>query len=168
MLVATTVAMHGKVCEIKMKYQKLTYSGTECKNYLYFSFDAEFFDTDILTNELKIQPTSVMIKKDPVPKSTSWKYRIDAGNDIDLEVHLEKLIDIFENKIDQIIQLKENLKLETRLQFVIDIDINPESSTPHFGLNKRVIDFLGKTGTVVDFDLYKADTLGLLKKLNEF
>lgn len=150
-----------------MTDQQLTYSGTECKNYLYFSFDAECFDTDIVTNKLKIEPTSLMIKKDPVPKSTSWKYRIDAGSDINLEVHLEKLIDIFENKIDQIKQLKEMLKLETRLQFVIDIDINPESSTPHFELKKRVIDFLGKTGTVVDFDLYKADTIGLLKKLDE-
>jgi len=155
------------LCAIKMTYQKLTYSGTECKNYLYFSFDAEYFDTDIVTNELKLEPTSVMIKKDPVPKSTSWKYRIDAGSDIDLEVHLEKLIDIFENKVEQIKQLKEKLKLETRLQFVIDIDINPDSSTPYFGLNKRTIDFLGRTGTEVDFDLYKADTIGLLNKLDE-
>lgn len=143
-----------------MTYQKLTYNATECKNYLYFSFDAEFFDTDIVTNELKLEPTSVMIKKDPIPKSTSWKYRIDAGSDIDLEIHLEKLIDIFENKIDKIKLLKEKLKLETRLQFVIDIDINPDSSTPYFGLNKRTIDFLGRTGTEVDFDLYKADTIG--------
>jgi len=155
------------LCAITMTYQKLTYSGTECKNYLYFSFDADFFDTDIVTKELKIEPTSVMIKKDPVPKSTSWKYQIDAGSDIDLEIHLEKLIDIFENKIDEIKQIKEKLKLETRLQFVIDIDINPDSSTPYFGLNKRTIDFLGRTGTEVDFDLYKADTIGLLNKLDE-
>lgn len=150
-----------------MTYQKLTYSGTECKNYLYFSFDAEFFDTAILTNELKLEPTSVMIKKDPVPKSTAWMYRIDAGSDIDLEIHLEKLIDTFENKVDAIILLKEKLKLETRLQFVIHVDINPESSTPYFGLNKRTIYFLEKTGTEVDFDLYKADTIGLLNKLTE-
>ena len=136
-------------------------------NYLYFSFYAEFFDTDIVTNVLKLEPTSVMIKKDPVPKSTSWKYRIDAGSDIDLEIHIEKLIDIFENKIDKINLLKEKLKLETRLQFVIDIDINPDSSTPYFGLNKRTIDFLARTKTEVEFDLYKADTIGLLNKLEE-
>ncbi len=50
-------------------YEKLTYSGNECKNYLYFSFDAEYFDTEKITEELNIQPTSVMIKKEPVPKS---------------------------------------------------------------------------------------------------
>jgi hypothetical protein len=150
-----------------MTYEKLTYSGTECKNYLYFSFDAEFFDIDIVTKELELKPTSVMIKKDPGPKSTSWSYRIDAGSDIDLEIHLEKLIEIFENKVFEINQLKEKLNLETRLQFVIDIDINPDSSTPYFGLNKRIIDFLGKTGTQVDFDLYKTDTIGLLDKYRE-
>ncbi len=151
-----------------MTYQKLTYSGKECNNYLYFAFDAEFFDTNRVTQELNLEPTKVMIKKDPVPKSTTWKYQIDAGSDIDLEIHLERLLDIFESKVDEINGLKERLKLETRLQFVIDIDIDPDASTPYFGLNKRTIDFLGRTGTTVDFDLYKADTIGLLKNLDNF
>ena len=143
-------------------YEKLTYSGNECNNYLYFSFDAEYFDTEKITEELNIEPTSVMIKKEPVPKSTAWKYQINAGNEIDLETYLGKLIDIFESKTEIINGLKEKYDLTTRIQFVIDIDINPESSTPFFGLNKRTIEFLAKTGTEVDFDLYKADTIGLL------
>lgn len=148
-----------------MSYEKLTYSGTECNNYLYFSFSAAYFDTKKVTEELHIKPTSVMLKKEPVPKSTAWKYQIDAGNDIDLKSHLEKLIDIFEPKTEKINELKSKYKLTTRIQLVIDIDINPESSTPYFGLNKRTIDFLARTGTEVDFDLYKADTIGLLRKL---
>ena len=146
-----------------MTYEKLTYSGTDCNNYVYFSFDSDFFDTDMVTKELGLEPTSLMIKKDPVPKSTAWKYKIEVGNEIDLETPLEKLIDIFEPKIEVINQLKSDLNLETRLQFVIDIDINPEASTPYFGLNKRTIDFLSKTNSEVDFDLYKADTIGLLE-----
>ena len=150
-----------------MTYQKLTYSGTDCNNYLYFSFDAEYFDTDIITEALKIRPTSVMIKKDPTPKFTSWKYKIDAGSSIDLETYLEKLIAILEPKIEDIIKLKNEFKLETSLQFVIDVDINPDTSTPYIGLNKRAIDFLGRTGTEVHFDLYKADTIGLLTRHNQ-
>ena len=134
---------------------------------MYFAFRAELFDNDIVTKALKLEPSSVMVKKDPFPKSTAWKYQINAGNDTNLEVHLEKLIDIFEKKVDEINRLKETLKLETRLQFVIDIDINPDTSTPFFGLNKRTIDFLEKTGTTVDFDLYMVDTIGLLNKLDE-
>ena len=142
--------------------QKLTYSGTECNNYLYFSFDAEYFDTERITKELNIQPTSLTIKKEPVPKSTAWNYKIYAGNEIDLEIHIEKLIDIFEPKVEIINKLKDELNLTTTLQFVIDIDINPDSSTPYFGLNNRTIDFLNRTKSNVDFDLYKADTIGLL------
>lgn len=148
-------------------YEKQTYSGKECNNYLYFSFDAEYFEIEKITEELNIEPTSVMIKKEPVPKSTAWKYRIDAGNDIDLEAYLENLIKLFEPKIDIINGLKEKYDLTTRIQFVIDVDINPEASTPYFRLNKKAIDFLSKTGTEVDFDLYKADTIGILQKLNE-
>jgi hypothetical protein len=147
-------------------YEKLTYSGKECNNYLYFSFDAEYFETEKITEELNIEPTSVMIKKEPVPKSTAWKYRIDAGNEIDLEIYLEKLIKTFESKTEIINALKAKYNLTTRIQFVIDIDINPEASTPYFGLNKKAIDFLSKTGTEVDFDLYKADTIGILEKLD--
>lgn len=147
-----------------MIFEKLTYSGTTCNNYLYFSFHKEVFDVELVTKELGIEPTSVTLKKDPVPKSTSWMYKIEAGNEIDLEIHLEKLVDTFEPKIEVINRLKGDLKLETRLQFVIDIDINPDASTPYFGLNKKTIDFLSKTGTEVDFDLYKADTIGLLEK----
>lgn len=148
-------------------YEKLTYSGNECKNYLYFSFDAEYFDTEKITEELNIQPTSVMTKKEPVPKSTVWEYRIDAGNEIDLVTYLEKLIDTFEPKIEIINGIKEKYDLTTRIQFVIDIDINPEASTPYFGLNKRAIVFLAKTESEVDFDLYKSDTIRILEKTNE-
>jgi hypothetical protein len=144
-------------------YEKLTYSGTECNNYLYFSFDAVYFDTNEITEKLNIEPTSVMIKKEPLPKSTSWIYKIDAGNEIDLEFFLKKLIDKFEPKIEIIKYLKDKLNLTTRIQFVVNIDINPDASTPYFGLNKRTIDFLAKTETEVDFDLYKTDTIGILK-----
>lgn len=148
-------------------YEKLTYSENECNNYLYFSFDAKYFDTEKVTEELNIQPTSVMIKKEPVPKLTAWKYRIDAGNEIDLEKYLKKLIEFFEPKIDVINRLKKEFNLNTRIQFVIDIDINPDSSIPYFGLNKKTIDFLYKTGTEIDYDLYKSDTIGILNNLNE-
>lgn len=145
-----------------MTLEKLTYSETECNNYLYFTFDEDLFDTEFITSELGVKPTSVMIKIDPILKSTSWIFKIEVGNEINLETHIEKLIDIFEPKISKINQLKKELNLKTRLQFVIDIDLNPDASTPYFGLNKRIVDFLGKTETEVDFDLYKAETIGLL------
>jgi hypothetical protein len=148
-------------------FQKLTYSGTECNNYIYFTFYSEKFDTDIITKALDILPTSLRIKKEPVPKFTDWTYKIIAGQDIDLVQYLEKLIDIFEPKIDIIKKLKLDYNLDTKIQFVIDIDINPESSTPYFGLNKRAINFLYKTNSEIDYDLYKSDTIGVIFNENE-
>lgn len=144
--------------------QKLTYGGNDCKSYVYFSFNADFFDLEEVTKVLNISPTSVRIKKESTPKKTAWEYRIDAGYDIDLEQYSTQLLDVFESKIKVINQLKERFKLKTRLQFVIYIDINPQESTPYFKLNKRVINFLSQTETEVDYDLYKADTIGLLEK----
>ncbi len=144
-----------------MTFEKITYGGTECKNYLYFVFRSDYFDTDEVTAQLGVVPTSVIIKKDPFPKSTSWIYGINVGNNIDLETPLKKIVMMFEGKTEQINRIKKELGLETLLQFVIDVDINPEASTPYFGLNKRTIDFLAKTETEVDFDIYKADTIGL-------
>lgn len=144
--------------------QKLTYGSHECNSYLYFSFNADFFDIDEVTRELNISPTSVMIKKEPVPKKTAWEYRIDAGSNLNLEHYSTQLLDIFEPKVNVINQLKKRFNLKTRLQFVIYIDINPEASTPYFKLNKRIINFLGQTETEVDYDLYKSDTIGLLEK----
>lgn len=149
-----------------MAFEKLTYSRDVCNNYLYYAFYGDFFDTNIITNELGITPTSFHSKKDPVPKFTSWKYTIAIGDNLDLETPLERLIDIFEPKVAPIILLKDKLKLSTRLQFVVYIDVDPNASTPYFGLSNRTIHFLSKTDTHVDFDLYKADTIGLLDRDN--
>jgi Domain of unknown function (DUF4279) len=146
-----------------VEVKKLTYSGTKCNNYLYFAFYGDEFNLERITAELNIKPTSVRIKKDLIPKSTSWNFQISVGEEIDLETPLGELIDIFEPKIKEINLLKEKYKLETRLQFVMDIDINPEASTPYFGLNKRIINFLNQTETEVDYNLYKADTIGVIK-----
>lgn len=138
-----------------MSFEKLTYSSSECNNYVYFKFYADYFDLDFITAQLELEPTLVKIKKDPVPKKTSWIYRLDAGDDADLQTYLEKLIAILKPKVEKINELKRKFELETKLQFVIDIDIDPQSSTPYFPFDKSTIDFLYKTNSIVDFDIYK-------------
>ena len=145
-----------------MGFKKLTYCGTKSNSYLYFALIADQFDPVEVSKVLNLKPTSTRKKAYPTPQFTSWKYTIEAGSHPDLESSLEQLINIFEPKIDKINQLKRSFKLDTRLQFIIDIDIDPEQSTPYFPFNKRVIRFLAETETVVDFDIYKTDSLGLL------
>lgn len=146
-----------------MSFKKLTYSGNKCNNYVYFTFQGEYFDVEKITNELNIEPTTIRLKKNPVPNSTSWILRINIGNEIDIVTPTESIVNLLEPKIGEIVKLKKALNLETRLQYVIDIDINPESSTPYFPLNNRIIEFLYLTETEVDFDIYKVDTIGIIK-----
>jgi hypothetical protein len=68
------------------------------------------------------------------------------------------------SKIEVIVKMKSELNISTRLQFVLYVDIDPEASTPCFTLDEKTIEFLGKTKSGVDFDLYKSDTIGLLDK----
>ncbi|MFD0962691.1 hypothetical protein [Pseudofulvibacter geojedonensis] len=46
----------------------------ECNSYVYFSFDAEYFD--VVTELMGVKPTSFKIKREPVPKFTTWEYKI--------------------------------------------------------------------------------------------
>ena len=149
-----------------MAFKKLTYSDSDYNNYIYISLKGDVFDTEAVTMALGIAPTSVVIKKNPVPSSTSWVYQINAGKAIDMETPLEKLVSLFEPKTDQINQLKAEPGLTTLLQLVIQIDISPDASTPYFGLHKKVINFLSKTQTEVDFDVYKVDSIGVINGMN--
>ena len=148
-----------------MSFKKSTYSGTICNSYLYFAFDGNYFDLNSISKVLELKPTSIIQKKEQVPKNTCWKYEMQAGDDADLLSHLNSLINVFESKIELIVSLNKELKTKTRLQFVIDIDINPESSTPYFPFDERTVKFLAKTNSIVDFDIYKSDTIGLLNKI---
>lgn len=125
--------------------------------YLYFAFKGDYFDANTITELLQIQPTSVKVKNNPIPKSTTWNYQIEIGSAIDFETYIHNLLNIFESRIERINQLKNELQLTTILQFVIEIDINPNISTPYFGLNQRAINFLCQTATEVDYDLYKVE-----------
>lgn len=151
-----------------MGMNKITYSGSSCNNYVYFALDGDFFDVKDISTSLAIVPTLTRIKKDPVPKKTSWQYKIEAGNDPDVLSALTKLIDLFEPKLNTIIELKKKFNLKSRLQFVLDIDIDPNATTPYFPFDARTIGFLYKTSSTVDFDIYKSDTLGLINEDAKF
>lgn len=145
-----------------MAYEKLTYSGSECNNYFYFSFYGDSFDEGKITKEMELTPTKVRMKGNPFPKNSLWKFKIELGKKIDFETPLREFVKILKSKTSIINALKKEYSLQTRFQFVIDIDIDPDASTPYFGLNKEIISFLSETNTEVDFDLYKVDSTGIL------
>ena len=142
--------------------EKSTYSGRQVNNYVYFAFYGDAYNPEQITNTLGLNPTTVKHKKDPVPVRTSWKLQVTSGSSPNFKTSLEELIATLTPLIEEINTLKSELSLETKLMFVMDIDIDPDASMPYFALNHKSIQFLYQTGTSVDFDLYKADTKGLI------
>lgn len=51
--------------------------------------------------------------------------------------------------------MKEQYSLDTVLEIVMYIDINEEESTPFLGHSIDVIDFLYRTRTTTDLDIYR-------------
>jgi hypothetical protein len=63
-----------------------------------------------------------------------------------------------ENKIDTINGLKKEFGLESVLEMVLYVDTNPNETTPTIGHDFNTIDFLYKTRTKTDVDIYKFDS----------
>ncbi len=143
-------------------FQKITYSGTSCNSYIYFQFFGDSLDEDLISRSIGGMPTKVLVQGDPFPVCSRWMYQVDAGDDPLMEPYLNQILDLFEDKVEMIVHLKQEWGLNTELMFVLDIDIDPDASTPAFPLDSRVIRFLAATGTEVDFDLYKVDSLGVI------
>jgi len=142
--------------------QKLTYTGSVTNSYVYFVLYGDSFDPQIVTDVLKTVPTSTKTKTGPIPKYSSWTFKFEAGTELDLAAHLDKIITLLKPRIALINKLKKEYCLESRITFKVDVEINPDESTPYFPLNHEAISFLYLTGTSVDFDLHKTDQTNLL------
>ncbi len=125
------------------------------KYRLYFAFDAEVFDLKHVSKTLDITPTHTRIKANPSPQYSSWQFEMEPSKHWNMKPTIAKMLDIFEPKVALIRLLKEKYSLQSRLQFVLHLDFNPEIPTPCFSFSNRLIQFLADTETEVDFDLYK-------------
>ena len=64
---------------------------------------------------------------------------------------LEKFI----GKEKEILSIKNEYNLSSTLEIVLWIDMNEETSSPYLGHDLAVIDFLYKTRTETDVDIYR-------------
>jgi hypothetical protein len=72
---------------------------------------------------------------------------------------LEEIIDKLSEKVEVINELKSELNLDSILEVVLDVDANPNESTPSLGFSQKVIRFLYQTNTIVDVDIYSFTSL---------
>ena len=134
---------------------------TKSKSYVYFALTGDDFDPQEITDYLGIEPSEKWKKGDkgkynPLLKYSSWKLSTEKGKGyIEIDKLVNEIVELLFDKIEKINKLKQKLKLNSVLEIVMDIDINPEQSTPALGHNLKTIEFLYKTQTETDIDIYR-------------
>lgn len=135
-------------------------------SYVYFALKGESFDPDIVTKRIGLIPKKVHRKGDSSGnngnkvKFSGWYYYSGLKENILVDSLVEDVVDKLFDKIEIINQLKSEFNLTSILEIVLYIDFNEEVSTPAIGHNLKTIEFLYKTGTETDVDIYKFDSTG--------
>jgi len=130
-------------------------------SYVYFALTGDNFDTDEVTNRLGITPTDSWKKGDkgqfkPILEFASWRLSTDKGQEyLQIDKLVDEIVSKLFDKIEIINDLKRQFQLNSVLEIVLYIDTNEDSSTPALGHDLRTIEFLYRTGTTTDVDIYR-------------
>ena len=138
---------------------------TKSKNplepYVYFALHGENFDPNIVTKKLGIEPTNAWKKGDlgqylSTLNYSCWKWSTEKVNESTvIDKLVDEVVEKLKDKIEIINNLKDEFHLESTLVIVMQIDTNPEASTPALGYDLKTIEFLYRTRTVTDVDIYR-------------
>lgn len=130
-------------------------------SYVYFALKGDRFDTDEVTNRLGITPSDSWRKGDKGFYKTAvefamWRLSTDKGKEyIQIDNLVDEIVSKLYDKIEIINDLKRQFQLDSVLEIVLYIDTNEDNSTPALGHDLRTIEFLYRTGTTTDIDIYR-------------
>ncbi len=130
-------------------------------SYVYFALKGDSFGTDEVTNRLGITPTDSWRKGDKGFYKTAvefvmWRLSTDKGKEyIQIDNLVDEIVSKLYDKIEIINDLKRQFQLDSVLEIVLYIDTNEDNSTPALGHDLRTIEFLYRTGTTTDIDIYR-------------
>lgn len=134
------------------------------KSYVYFSLTGDNFDPQEITKKLGIEPTDWWRKGEkgkynPKLEFSCWKLSTAKGKEnIEIDKLVNEIVEKLFDKIEIINEVKNQYQLDSTLEIILDIDINPENSTPSLGHELKTIEFLYKTKTTTDIDIYRFDS----------
>lgn len=114
------------------------------------------FNPDDLTSILNITPSSQwlkgeIIRPNIVRKYSCWIIGTEYEESCDINVQLKKVLKKISERKRELIDLREKLDLQYRLDVVINIENNEK---PAIYLNSDVIEFANDIKAEFDFDLY--------------
>lgn len=130
-------------------------------SYVYFALKGDSFDTEEVTNRLGIKPTDSWRKGDKgfyksAVEFAMWRLSTDKGKEyIQIDNLVDEIISQLYDKIEIINDLKKQFKLDSVLEIVLYIDTNEDNSTPAFRHDLKTIEFLYRTSTTTDIDIYR-------------
>ncbi len=129
--------------------------------YVYFAFTGDNFDPQVVTDRIGVTPTETWKKGDkgkykPTLVYSCWKLSTEEGKEyIMVDSLVEEIIGQLFDKIEIINELKNRFELDSILEIVMYIDTNEEQSTPALGHDLKTIEFLHRTQTKTDVDIYR-------------
>ena len=130
-------------------------------SYVYFTFKGDSFDTGEVTNRLGITPTDSWRKGDKGFYKTAvefamWRLCTAKGKEyIQIDNLVDEIVSKLYDKIEIINDLKRQFQLDSVLEIVLYVDTNENNSTPSLGHDLKTIEFLYRTGTTTDVDIYR-------------
>jgi len=130
-------------------------------SYVYFALTGDNFDTDEVTNRIGISPTDSWRKGDkgkykPILEFASWRLSTDKGQEyMQIDKLVDEIVSKLFDKIEIINDLKRQFQLDSVLEIVLYIDTNEDNSTPALGHDLKTIEFLYRTQTKTDVDIYR-------------
>lgn len=139
-------------------------SKSKLNTHVYFSLVGDKFSPDKISEELSIEPTESWQSGDlgKYKKELTfscWKLSTKKGKEyLDIDKLINEIVKQLKDKIDIINELKLRYQLDSVLQIVLDIDTNPDQPTPFIGHDLETINFLSRTQTKTDIDIYRFDS----------
>jgi hypothetical protein len=133
---------------------------------VYFVLKGDDFKPAEITARLGIEPTTTWQKGDKGQynaelKFSSWQLETEEGKEpLWIDQLVTEILAKLEDQAETILQLKQEFGLESVLEIVLYVDVNEDEPTPVLGHDLRTINFLYRTQTRTDVDIYRYDSRG--------
>ncbi len=122
----------------------------------------EDFDTNAITNVLKLSPTNFWKKgdkilgrnKELIRQESCWELDFDFVSSVFLDDITDQIVRKFSNNLDNIEEYFYQNKLQAKFNIIVEI-VNNEKPALYF--NKKFLNIVSKINGEIDIDLYNID-----------
>lgn len=134
----------------------------QTKIKLEFIVFGELLNPELFNSQIGVDSTEYWKEGDLIPgnklsikrKETAWHYTIDFIETLNMEEVIKKFLEVFIDKVDLIKQYLDKYRIETKLNFIIEI-WNEESPSIYF--EKKFLHLVNELKADIDIDLYYID-----------